>query len=990
MRSPKKRRKLRGGGYEEFEDSESEGKGGSLTVTTRVSNGASRYAMPTIPRLVFAALLYPDGNPPATPQHKDFVEGVPNGERFVFSFQRPDETENITFTLEVFAFVKTENDEASAMEFSKETSLLSGKKDTLKIDGDTIEIVDTIALSSMEQGTVDLKIKVPDGCSLEINDTTHFVIEGASPNFTIKQNDESEISAGAYQVTFTVKKKVGESEEIICLFSENINVFNGMCTDTWWNGDVSSEVKDVALSMPKTVYVRGVGGWYDTHSPYNDGETATADDANLGSFSSPFATIQKAIDKVIAMNDGTSEYTIKIDGTVTQSTPVTNMASISPETNLNLKIESLSANTNATLDAANNGRVMYTGGKANVKLKNIHITGGYAGNGGGIYNNNASVTVELSSVTISNCTTTTGCGGGIANYNGTFIITDSTFTNCTTGNCGGGIYNAGTLTVIGGAISNCNALGGSTGFNGGGVYNAGTLTLSGISVTNCNATTSGGGIYSSVSDASIVSIITNCEISGCKSTSPNYGGGGIAINTGKLELTDVTITGGNDSENPDASNGGGIYISKNGTLKMAGGAISGCNAGSTDSRQGGGGIYSEGTFSLSSVTISGCSAGTYGGGILARGTSDENIITNCTITNCRVEGSSINNYGGGMYVGGKLTVEGTTISGCVVKSSGGGVFVSGSAEIKGCTITGCKANNGGGIRNDGTLTLTEETSVSDCNGMGAVFNYGSLIVTGGTRIFDCTEAGGIYNSAGSLEVDDCTISNCTSSSFGGIYIPENSTSATISSCIITDCHATTTATNNGSGGGINNELASTEIKDCTITNCTAIHHGGGIYNDVSDNTVTTTITNCTISGCRAIGMTYSSCGGGIFVNSGALKLTNVTITGRNDIENLDGYYGGGIYNMTGTLTFIGGTISENTARLGGGVFVNDGGTFTMEGGAITGNAAKSWGGGVYISKDGTFTIDSGTISENTGTSGGGVYVGSGGTFNRNGGTVQSD
>lgn len=58
---------------------------------------------------------------------------------------------------------------------------------------------------------------------------------------------------------------------------------------------------------------------------------------------------------------------------------------------------------------------------------------------------------------------------------------------------GGVIYNAGTLTMYGGKITNGRAL------NGGGVYNTGTMTLglnnNGGSIENCEAFFNGGGIY---------------------------------------------------------------------------------------------------------------------------------------------------------------------------------------------------------------------------------------------------------------------------------------------------------------------------------------------------------------------------------------------------------------------------------------------------------------------------------------------------------------
>jgi hypothetical protein len=56
-----------------------------------------------------------------------------------------------------------------------------------------------------------------------------------------------------------------------------------------------------------------------------------------------------------------------------------------------------------------------------------------------------------------------------------------------------------------------------------------------------------------------------------------------------------------------------------------------------------------------------------------------------------------------------------------------------------------------------------------------------------------------------------------------------------------------------------------------------------------------------------------------------------------------------------------GTISNNTAYAGGGVYLSSG-TFTMSGGIIASNTGKSAGGGVRVGDyDGTFNKTGGTI-----------------------------
>ena len=64
-------------------------------------------------------------------------------------------------------------------------------------------------------------------------------------------------------------------------------------------------------------------------------------------------------------------------------------------------------------------------------------------------------------------------------------------------------------------------------------------------------------------------------------------------------------------------------------------------------------------------------------------------------------------------------------------------------------------------------------------------------------------------------------------------------------------------------------------------------------------------------------------------------------------------YGGGVLVLGGTFNMNGGSISDNMAENGAGVYVKDNssnaGTFTMNGGTITNNKViKGNGGGVYV------------------------------------------
>lgn len=133
-------------------------------------------------------------------------------------------------------------------------------------------------------------------------------------------------------------------------------------------------------------------------------------------------------------------------------------------------------------------------------------------------------------------------------------------------------------------------------------------------------------------------------------------------------------------------------------------------------------------------------------------------------------------------------------------------------------------------------------------------------------------------------------------------------------------------------------------------------------------------------------------GGGVNVSeSGILSIYG------GSIKNNSAQSGGGVYTK-GTFTMNGGSISENTAKAnsgtttwgnnGGGVYIAAKGTFNMFNGSINGNLAN-WGGGSYVQGDGTFILSNGNISKNTAIwVGGGAYIE--GMFTMNAGSINNN
>ncbi len=136
-------------------------------------------------------------------------------------------------------------------------------------------------------------------------------------------------------------------------------------------------------------------------------------------------------------------------------------------------------------------------------------------------------------------------------------------------------------------------------------------------------------------------------------------------------------------------------------------------------------------------------------------------------------------------------------------------------------------------------------------------------------------------------------------------------------------------------------------------------------------------------------------------NSG--KLTGVKAEGEGD------YWRSPVYIDGGTFDMYGGSITENTARKGGGVFISSG-EFNLHGGSISNNEVrhcaqddKAQGGGVYM-RGGTFNMSGGEIAYNTASregsidwynfsgDGGGIYmtVDSNCLFNISGGMIKNN
>ena len=138
----------------------------------------------------------------------------------------------------------------------------------------------------------------------------------------------------------------------------------------------------------------------------------------------------------------------------------------------------------------------------------------------------------------------------------------------------------------------------------------------------------------------------------------------------------------------------------------------------------------------------------------------------------------------------------------------------------------------------------------------------------------------------------------------------------------------------------------------------------------------------TINGSGTITGGYSDEGGGGIYNIGTLTINNATISG-----NKTRYWGAGICseNAYSSTTIDGATISNNTSGQDGGGICVLAGSLTISNTTIKGNTAKNNGGGICYQPYSTcsFSMTSGSISNNTAYSGGGIYFTVGNSVNIN-------
>jgi hypothetical protein len=392
----------------------------------------------------------------------------------------------------------------------------------------------------------------------------------------------------------------------------------------------------------------------------------------------------------------------------------------------------------------------------------LNVSGNHLGR---VFNIPAPVNVEISGLAISNGQVAAGVdGGGIYNA-GRLTVAECTLSGNTTpavvgGGSGGGIYNVGTLTAVESTFSGNMAGGGGGTGGGGGISNQGTLTVVGSTFSN-NFGIDGGGIDNRANRATVIDSIFR----------------------------------GNTSHGEDS---GGAGIGNLGTMTVTGS-----------------------TFSGNMAMNSG------GGGIDNFPAADMLTVVDCTFSN----NSAFS--GGGIHNGSWLTITESTLSDNSATGGGGAIDTSvGAVTITNSSITANSARGGGGINTSlGTVIITN-TTISGNHASG----FGGGIGNSG------------YSGRGMLTITDSTLSNNSADGAGGAIYNITGSSPSIP-VLLAITNSTLSNNSASSGGAIENLAGAVTITNSTLSNNSAASGGAIINEDIGIfNNGTVTLTSCTLSG----------------------------------------------------------------------------------------------------------------------------------------------
>ena len=349
-----------------------------------------------------------------------------------------------------------------------------------------------------------------------------------------------------------------------------------------------------------------------------------------------------------------------------------------------------------------------------------------------------------------------------------------------------------------------------------------------------------------------------------------------------------------------------------------------------------------------------------------------------------------------------IAIDGNVAAGDLATQGGGGIYndstgtlmINPDNMITNNSATG-EAGSGGGILNsfNGTLTINNSTvssntanraggGIEDASGTFSRFYIINSRIDSNDVVGAPGNGGGIHvGSDGDLTVLRTSFSNNTATGEGGA-LWNGSGSMDINEVTITDNSASGAAADQG-GGGIYNEAGILDIYDRTVISGNSATGAAGSGGGILSAGTLVEVRESTVSNNSA-----SRAGGGVEIAVGDFNSTNTDYDG-NTTGNAPG--NGGAFHITamsGSVSFLGGSVTNNTAaNEGGGIWNQSGVSMTIDNVSIMSNMVANdsvaegqllAGGGVY-NNGGFLTVTSSTIDTNmvVGDGAGGGLVNSG-------------
>lgn len=487
---------------------------------------------------------------------------------------------NLTFKVDVPSGSSTVTakafiDKAKTKQVYGGTLLLQDVKEDSDLSGRTIELSD-IHSGTEKTATVSLPISIKSGTKISkisatvMKDNASFgsgpliftVSEGKTYYFSFSDNLSEQFSEtqaaeansvpGVYDVEFSffAGDSASSSGEYLAFWTKQKIIASNYLSTENWNGngaDSCINADNNILEVTEKICKEFLSDTF-----YID--SSSGSDSGSGSFSSPFKTIQKAVNVIQSLGK-TESCTVFLKGDITADQDSDcadgSFVKIADSANLTLVIKAYPSGSAFSINANGRGRVLYIGSGNNVTLKNVTLEKGNARdsdsqggtNGGAVYVG-GNGTLSLENCTVSSC---------VADGNGGAIYVGGSGSNIELKNC-----------TIGKENDQISAL----------KEGAQNKTYAPDSDSNSNyAKGSGGGIYGeNNANIQILSTkIVNCYSGGNGSS---FGGGGIYLDSAVCKIDDTLSDNNYQSEiyaNGSASaRGVGIYAGNSSILTLGG------------------------------------------------------------------------------------------------------------------------------------------------------------------------------------------------------------------------------------------------------------------------------------------------------------------------------------------------------------------------------------------------------------------------------------